>query len=81
MRRPNSTKDAIRSRIEELSKMENNDMRLKYLLLCASELASREVTEKGGIAAEHCAAFFMLRCLSMEQPSTQVASQAAWSLN
>ena len=51
--------------------MGNNDMRLKYLLLCASEFASREVIERGGITAEHSAAFFILRFLSMEQTHTK----------
>ena len=77
MKRPESAKQALRTRIEKLN--ENQiDNRKQYLLLCASELASPEVIKLGGAAAEHCAALFILRCLQMDS-ETQVNVMADWT--
>ena len=78
MKRTDGAKQALRTRIEQLNKISpSNDSRLQYLLLCASELASREVSERGGADAEHCSAFFILRCLQMESPSPAVVTVLA----
>lgn len=78
MKRSSTAKQAILDRVEQVTKS-NPDNRLQYLMLCASELASREVLHKGGGAAEHFAAHFITQCLQLESQSQNV-SLAHWSL-
>ena len=77
-RKTSPAKENLLTRIQSLA-AQNRDSRLHFLLLCASELTSSEVIERGGPQAEHCASFFILRCLQMRSQSAMTRTLATWA--
>lgn len=70
--RSNQARDQIRDRVKNLVK-DRPEARLQFLLTCTSELSSIEVAQLGGAAAEHFAAFFVRKCLTLEsQQDTKI---------